>query len=265
MKRLGFFQIILELVCNLKYFYISKLNFRKEKLTGEDVLAKPKKISKKKMQEDKLVTTYYNAIEFYEEYQSKILIGLGVIAVVIAAIVLYSAKISEDNVKATTELSRVLPIFQAGSYQEAIEGRAGTNIVGFQKIVNDYSGTEQGEIAKVYLAHSYYYQSDFLKALEYYNDYSGSNELFQATALAGKAACYEALNDREEAAKFYTDAAFVSKYNPSNSEYLLRAGINYMEDGQKEEAKNIFKRIKEEYSKTQIGRDIDKYLSLVES
>lgn len=229
------------------------------------MLAKPKKIGKKKIQEDKLVTTYYKAIEFYEENQSKVLIVVGAVVVVIAAIVLYSAKLSEDNIKATTELSRVLPIFEAGSYQEAIEGRAGTNTIGLMQIVQEFSGTEQGEIAKVYLAHSYYYQENFAKALEYYDDYAGDNELFKATALAGKAACYEALEDYELAAKYYRDAAFISEFNPSNSEYLLRAGLNYIDAGFQEEAKNAFTRIKEDYSETQIGRQIDKYLSLIES
>jgi tetratricopeptide (TPR) repeat protein len=133
------------------------------------------------------------------------------------------------------------------------------------KIVDDYSGTEQGEIAKVYLAHSYYYQEDFSKALEYYDSYSGNNNLFKATALAGKAACYEALKDHELAAKYYKDAAFISEFNPSNSEYLLRAGLNYLDAGNKDEAKNVFTRIKEDYSTTQVGRQIDKYLLLLES
>ena len=164
------------------------------------MLAKPKKISRKKVKEDKLVTYYSKSLEIYEKYQTQLIIGVGVIAVIILAFVLISNKKEQDNIEATTQLSRVLPIYESGNYKEAIEGRAGTNIVGLESIVAEYGSTPQGEIAKVFLANALYFQGNIEKSLEYYSDYSGDDNIFKAAAIAGEASCYSAMNEPEKAA-----------------------------------------------------------------
>ena len=128
------------------------------------MFTKRKKISKKQIKEDKLVTSFYEAKSFYQENQSKILIGLGVIAFLVVAILWYTNKNNEDNSLASIELNRVMPLYDGGSFQEAIDGRSGTNILGLKKIVDSYSGTENGELARVYLANSYYLLGKFDEA-----------------------------------------------------------------------------------------------------
>ena len=227
------------------------------------MLAKPKKISRKKVKEDKLVTFYSKTLEFYEKYQTKIIIAVGAIAVVILAMVLYSNKMEQDNLTATTELSRVIPLYESGSYQEAIDGTPGTNVVGLKEIVDQYGGTEQGEVAKIYLANSYMYLGKIDEALEAYNDYSGSNKLFKAAALAGKAGCYASKGEYGKAADYYEDAANVSENNASNPDYLLKAGINYIEVDKNENAKTVLERIKKDYSSTIYLSNADRYLALI--
>ena len=229
------------------------------------MIAKSKKISKKKIKEDKLVTSYYKVIEFYEEHQTKIIIAAVAVIAVIAAIVLYNNKLADDNVEATTELSRVIPIFEAGSYQEAIDGRPGTNISGLKKIVENYGGTDQGEIAKVYLAHAYFFLNDIGNSLGYYEDYSGDNKLFKATALAGQASCHEAEGQFEKAASKFKEAAYIDKFNPSNPDYLLRSGINYMKIGEEEEAKDLFEKILEDYESSNVVSTVNRYLAALNS
>jgi len=45
--------------------------------------------------------------------------------------------------------------------------------------------------------------------------------------------------------------------------YLLNAGINYLKAGDKEDAKIVFSKIKEDYSTSLAFRDVDKYLSMI--
>lgn len=228
------------------------------------MLAKKKKLTKKQIKEDSLVKTYYNAVKFYEKYQSKILMGLGAVAVIIVVIVLYSSKVMEDNRIATTQLSRVMPLYNSGSYLEAIDGRPGTNLVGLKNIVEDYGSTEQGEYAKVLLGNCYYFQDDFTMAMDYYNDYSGDNNLFKAAALAGMANCYEAQDNIGEAASYYKKAANVSETDPLTPEYLLDAGKCYLKLNEKEEARNLLSKIKTEYKNSSVSSEADKYLALVD-
>lgn len=228
------------------------------------MLTKKKKLSKKQIKEDKLVTTYYQAQKFYEEYQSKLLIIGGAIAVIIIAVIWYNSKMTQENLAATAELARVLPIFNDGFYQEAIDGRPGTNVIGLRKTVDEYGGSEQGEVARLYLANAYYFIGDFKQAMEEYDDYSGSNKELVAAALAGKAACFEAQNNFAEAGEFYERAAKVLDYNPLNPEYLLKAGICFIKNNNKEDAAKLFNKIKTEYKDSQLNNEVDRYFALVE-
>lgn len=224
------------------------------------MLAKKKKLSKKEMKEDKLVTSYFKVQQFFEEHQTKILAGIAAIVVIVVLTIVYSNKVEQDNTEATTQLSRIIDVYNSGSYQEAIDGRPGTNLVGLKKIVEEFGGTEQGENARIFLAHSNYFLGDFDVAEEYYSDYSGSNAILKASALAGEAACLESKGELKKAAGLYEEAAKISSENPSNSEYLLRAGINYKNSGSKEEAKDLFETIKKEYTGTIAFNEVDKYL-----
>jgi tetratricopeptide (TPR) repeat protein len=228
------------------------------------VLEKRKKISKKEIKQDTLVTSYYKAYSFFIENQVKILIGVGVVALVVVAIVLYSNKKSGDTKTASVLLAKVMPTYDGGQYKQAIEGIKASNVVGLKEIVDGYGSTEPGEAAKIMLASSYFYTGDYENALENYEDYSGSNALFKATALAGEAAYYEVKNDLGKAAGLYKDAAQVDKVNPSNSDYLLRASINYLKVGKKEEAKSLLKMIKKDFRTTSAAQEVDKYLIQVE-
>ena len=229
------------------------------------MLEKRKKISKKQIKEDKLVTSYYQAISFFQEYQAKILIGAGIVAVIIVAVILWNNQRSSNNLKAAELLSKVIPLYDAGSYKEAIEGQKAANITGLKEIVDKYGSSEQGEVAKIYLANSYSLMGNDEAAFKAYDEFSGSIPVFKASALAGKAAYMETKKEYEKAAGLYKDAAKASKTNPSNPEYLMKAGIDLLNIGKKDEAKTLFESIKKEYKTSPVVNELDRYLVQVES
>jgi len=228
------------------------------------VIAKPKKINKKEMKEDSLVTGYYKSREFYEEYQKQIFITLGAIAVIVVAIGLYVNRMETQNAEAAAAIAKVIPLYEQGSYVEAAEGREGTDILGFKKIADEYGGTDQGEIARVYAANSLYYSGKYDEALEYYKDYSGDDPLFVSTALAGEAAITEMNKDNEKAGSLYEKAARVTQENPMNAYYYLHAAINYRKAGETDKASKLYKLLKDEYKTAQETREAEKYLAGLE-
>ncbi|MGE5436438.1 MAG: tetratricopeptide repeat protein [Syntrophothermus sp.] len=228
------------------------------------MLSKRKKLSKKEIKEDKLVTTYYKSIEFFENNKQKIALYAGILAVVVVGIIFYVNYRNDQNEKANLELSRVIPLYDAGSYLEAIEGRKGTKVLGLKKIVEEYGNYEYGEVAKIYLANAYNMLGKFDEALKYYEDYSGSNDIYKATSKAGQAGYYANKKEWEKAANLFMDAANISKENVLNAEYLLNAGIYYKEAGNLDEAKEIFKKVKKDYSNSMAAREVDRYLTVLE-
>ncbi|HRI46159.1 MAG TPA: tetratricopeptide repeat protein [Ignavibacteriaceae bacterium] len=225
------------------------------------MLGQKKKISRKEIKEDRLVTFYYEAIALFEEHKKNILIGAGALAVIILAFVLYTNNKMADNEIANVELGRVISLYDSGSFMEAIEGKPGTNVIGFKKIVEMYGSTENGEIAKIYLANSYYALGKFDEAEIYYDDYSGGIDLFKSTALAGLAACKEAKDDFKSAAELYMKAAKITEENVLNPKYLVLAGINLLHSDNKSQAKEIFTQVKKDFAKSAYIREVDRYLS----
>ncbi len=229
------------------------------------MLAKKKKLSKKEIQEDKLVTTFYEAKSFYEENQTMIFSVIGGFIFVVAALLFYTSKAEENNKLASTELAKVYETYNAGLYQQAIDGKPGTQELGLLKIVDEYSGSDQGELARILLANSYFYTEQYDKALDAFDDYSGNDDIMIASALAGKASCYEVDGKFDEAAKYFEKASNVSKYVPANPSYLLNAGINYIKIGNSSEAKSSLTRIKNDYATSSASREVDKYLAQIKS
>ncbi|MCZ6703502.1 MAG: hypothetical protein O6940_10735 [Ignavibacteria bacterium] len=229
------------------------------------MITKKKKLSKKEIKEDKLVSFMFKIEHLYEKYKSKLMLYGGILIVAIAAAYFYINKQNELNNRASLELSRVMNVFDSGSYLEAIEGRQGTNIIGLKRIVEEYGSTENGETAKIYRASAYSYLGNYEKAFKYYEDYSGSIDIYKASALAGMAGYYTAKNEYEKAADLYKTAANIVEINAQNPDYLLNAALNYYNAGDKDEARILFEKIKEDYSTSNAQRKVEKYLALVNS
>jgi len=228
------------------------------------MLQKKKKLSRKEIKEDKLLNIYKSTVLFFEKYKNKIFTYAGVLVVAAAAVYFYVNQKSESNENAGLELSRIMPLYDQGSFLEAIEGRQGTNIIGLKKLVEEFSGSENSETAKIYLANCYAFLGNYDEAFKYYEDYSGTIDYFEATSLAGRAGYYAIKEDFEKAASLYLQASKQSKINSQNPDYLLNAGIYYLKAGEKEEAKILFNSIKEDYSSSLAYREVDKYLSLID-
>jgi tetratricopeptide (TPR) repeat protein len=229
------------------------------------MITKKKKLSKKEMKEDKLVSFMVSVESFYEDHKSKIFTYGLIIVIAIAAAYFYVNQQKVENENAGIELSRVMKIFDQGSYLEAIEGRQGTNIIGLKKIVEQYGGTENGESAKIFLANAYSYLGNYEDAFKYYEDYGGSIHVYKASAMAGMAGYYSSKEEYKKAADLYKSAASVFDLNAQNPDYLLNAALNYYKSGDAEEAKALLEKIKEEYSTSNAGKQVDRYLALVNS
>lgn len=225
------------------------------------MLTKKKKLTKKEIKEDKLVEFYYKTQSYIVENKNKVLMYVGAFAVVVVAVILFLNYRSSRNEEAGKLLSRVMDLYEQGAYLEVIEGKQGTNLVGLKKVVGDYGSTENGETAKIYLANAYAFLGQYDKAFELYEDYGGSNDIYKAAALAGQAGYYANKEDYEKAANLFKKAANVSEINPSRPDYLLRAGINFMKAGQKDEAKALFQIIKDDYKTSTAFAQVDRYFT----
>jgi tetratricopeptide (TPR) repeat protein len=225
------------------------------------MLQPKKKISKKEMKEDALITTYVKATTFYEENKKNINIGLTALLVLVAVVFFYAKNRSADNEKAATELAKVYSFYDNGQYQIAIDGVRERNIVGLKAIVDEYGGTHSGNMAKLYLGDSYYNLRKFEDALKVFEDFSPEGELLTVSRFAGIGSCYEALGKYKEAAENYEKAATKYANDLNAAENLNNAARNYAAEGQKEQALDLYKKIKKNYPATTFAREADRYIA----
>ncbi|HMS33938.1 MAG TPA: tetratricopeptide repeat protein [Ignavibacteria bacterium] len=211
--------------------------------------------------EEKLMTTWYKVVDFFDKNKKHVYTALTIIVIAIAGIVLLVQKKKANNELAGVELSKIKAVYNADNFQQAVNGDSLGQSKGLQYIVDEYGSTENGEMAKIMLANSYYSLRDFDKAEKYYKDYSGSNAILKVSAVAGLAAVYEAKNQFSEAAKQFEKAANMDKDNPFVDQYLFYAAKDYFRADNLAEAKKMFTKLKEDFPKSKFNAESEKYKS----
>jgi TolA-binding protein len=230
------------------------------------MLKPKKKITKKEIKQDKLVTAYAKVTSFYEINKKYISYGATALVLIIIGIIIYSNNRRANDEKAATELGKVYTIYDAASsdiaqYKLAIEGQPERGIIGLKSIVDNYGGTTSGQLARYYLATAYYNLGNYDEALKHFEDYSGGSDLLNAAAMAGIGKCLEAKNEYLKAAGKFENAARIVSDDTNTPDYLNSAARCYGIGGEKEKAVTILKRLKKEYPKSQYAREADRAIS----
>jgi tetratricopeptide (TPR) repeat protein len=134
---------------------------------------------------------------------------------------------------------------------------------GFLKIIKDYSGTKEANLAKFYAGNCYVMLNDNAKALKYLEGFSTDSKMIQSRAWKMLADIYAEQGKNKDAFNYYKKAA---RHFPENSEdaseYLWMAAYfaeKVMNDPK--EAIELYKELKSDFPDTGRGREADKYLA----
>jgi len=225
-------------------------------------MLKPRKrITKKELKQDQLVTMYVKTTEFLRNNRKVVSSTVTGLVIAVIVIIAYLNNRNSDNLKAATELSQVINLFDGGAYQTAINGDPTRDIAGLKSIVDNYGGSETGERAKIYLADCYYYLGDYADALKYFKDYGGSDRLLEASADAGIAEVYEIRGDYAKSAENYDRAASRDSKNFLTPEYLIGAARDYIKIGKRDRAIDLLERVKKNFADSPYASNLDYYMA----
>lgn len=230
-------------------------------LGGTELLHPKKKVTKRQMKEDALISTYVKATKWYEDHKRQVSMGLTALIVVVIAALIYANNQASNNEKAMTELGKVFGYFDAGQYQVALEGIPERNIPGLKSIVENYGGSRSGELARFYLATVYYTLGRYDEALEQFDAFDPPKGVLEVSRLSGIAACYEAKGQYDRAAEYFERAAVRYPQDLSAAENLSHAGRNHGFAGNRNKAVELFKKLKKDYPTSVQARDADRYIA----
>ncbi|HEX9005746.1 MAG TPA: tetratricopeptide repeat protein [Bacteroidota bacterium] len=225
------------------------------------MLTPKKKISKKELKEDALVSTYVKATTFYEEHKRIISIGVTAFAVIVIALIVYGKNRADNNTNASTALGNVYQLFDNGQYQLAVDGVPERGIKGLKAIVDDYGNSKAGEIARFYLGTAYYHLARYDEAIEQFKQASLSDETLEISRLSGIACAYEAKGMPKEAAEYFEKAAAKNSKDVNAAENLNNAARNYAQAGDKGTALELYRKLKKTYPSSPAARDADREIA----
>lgn len=211
-----------------------------------------KRMTKREIKEDPLVTAYVKTQKWIQKYQKYLNMALiGILAVLVIGVFMGRSK-KQAEVSAESQIGVIEQYYYYRQFDRAIEG--------LERIVDSYAGTEAAGRACFFLADSYYKSGDYENAQTYFQNYLdkyGQVDLFSASSLAGIAACMENRQEWLNAALYYERAGVEYQQLPSAPFYLKSAARCYVEAGESEKAKSIYQTILAMAPDTELSGEVE--------
>lgn len=211
------------------------------------MLKPPKQVSRRQeLREDAVVNAYATTLTLTEKYRGVLIaaaVGIVVIFLGVLGWMYYQAGQSD---RADEALGAVLPTFEQGAYQEALDGTA--EAPGLIEIAEEYGSTDAGNMARFYAASALFGLGRYDEAGEYFEDYKKGDDVFGAAAIAGEAAVAEQNGDHAAAGRLYERAARRFESEATAPGYFMDAARSYEAAGDFAAARNAYEAIEEDYA-----------------
>lgn len=201
-----------------------------------------------------------NKSEQFIEKNWKIIAGvLGVVIIAVVASYFYKNYMADKEKEAQKAIFPAQQAFAQQQYDQALNGEGNTK--GFVKIINEYSGTETANLAKLYAGLAYAQTQKTDEAIKMLEDFSAQDDqMISPSAIAALGNLYVQKGDNEKGIKTLIDAANKADNDAVSPVFLLQAGQIYESLGQNDKAIELYKKIKTTYFRSQVASQIDKYI-----
>lgn len=133
---------------------------------------------------------------------------------------------------------------------------------GALKFISKYDGTKAANLCQYYAGASYLHLKQFDKAIKHLKKFETDAAQVQSRAYGMIADSYAELKKNNDALDYYKKAAEVNEKDEfTSSEFLFRAGLFAETIGKRDDAIEMFKKIKKDYPLTDRAANIDRYLA----
>ena len=197
--------------------------------------------------------------QYIEDNQKSLVVIVGVIIAIIAIYLSFTNFYLEPlEQEAHADMYMAEMYFEKDSFNLALNGDG--QFLGFLDVADEYSLTNAGNLANYYAGLCYLHTAQYEDAIEYLSDFSSDDIILSALALGCIGDAYLELEENSKALKYYEKAAENNDNEFTTPRYLMKQANVLEMDEEFEDALKIYNQIKEDYSKSQIAQDIDKYI-----
>lgn len=196
----------------------------------------------------------------YEKNKKRINTAIIAIVAVVAGYFAYTRLYQEPrNDKAFASMYFATKYMAADSVDKALNGDG--QHAGFLKVIKKYGGTDAANLSSYYAGVCYLRKGDNKNAVKYLEDFNGKGTLVEASANGALGDAYMNDGKTDKAIDMYKKAASKKDNALHAPIYLFRAAMAYEKAGKPEEAKKLYRQIRDEYPLTQEGQKVDKQLA----
>lgn len=223
-----------------------------------------RKLSRKELlRQDEFLTSMERTQQFWEEHKNVILIGAVAVVVAVILIVGGISFFKAREAKGAAALSEALRPYHgtvlgqtpARADDDQLQFASDTekfqeSISALDGVIDKYSGTEAGRVARLYRAHSLFNLGRYAEALEEYQSFrnSAGNGYLSGLALLNMAQCRRMEGDLPAAADTYQELIeSASELQFPLDTALCALADCSLESGDREKAASLYQRVVDEF------------------
>ena len=200
---------------------------------------------------------------FIEKNQNIILIVVGVMVVIVLGYFGFKRfYLAPREAEAQGQMFMAEKYFEMDSINKALNGDG--NYLGFLDIIDQYGITKCANLSQYYAGICFLKKGEFEKAIEYLKKFSSGDQIMEPMATMAIGDAYMELKQVDKAIDYYMEGADQKKNEFTTPVILMKAGWAYEEQGKYDKALQVYTRIKEEYPRSNEGREVPKYISKME-
>ena len=185
-----------------------------------------------------------------------------IVVVILGIIAINNYVIKPKALEANNENAKAVVYFQQGDFEKALNGDD-AECLGFEEIANSYKLYRPGKLAALYAGICYFQLGDMDNAAKYLSRFKAKDVNISPAAHQLLGDAYVELEEYGKAVRAF-EAAAKSGNDLIAPMSLKKAGLVYLEMGDKHSAKHTFEQIKNEYPTSQEASDIDKYIAIAQ-
>ncbi|HLR25463.1 MAG TPA: tetratricopeptide repeat protein [Fodinibius sp.] len=207
-----------------------------------------KKHVQDELEQDPLLETFSKAQGFYDNNKMAVFGGLAALILVIGGAIGYYYYSQSQEGKAQLLMADASNYYMNGDYEQALTGSEQDFTVGFEQIINNYSGTEAANLAHYYAAVSEYNLGNFQQAASYIEGFDVPEGILGVGPISFHALLMTDLGNYAEAAKLYVKAAEWDKNDSTTPYNYSKAAQAYFDAGNHSKAQSYAQKVVDNYS-----------------
>ena len=208
-----------------------------------------------------------------EKNQKGILIFVGIVAAIVLGYLGYQQWIQEPKeAEAMNEMFQAQQFFEQALGNETLSDslydlslNGGRGKYGFLEIIDNYGSTSAGNLAEYYAGMAYLNTNNYQEAINHLDNFESEDEMLAPLAKGAIGDAFVQLDQREEALKYYEEAATMRDNEVTTPRFLLKAGVLAMNLGKADVARKHFDAIAEKYPDTDEATRVKVYKGKVEA